>query len=179
VSQSDGEEPSDDGTPEPAAGRWRILFITVATAAVAVAVGIGIYLLTSGDDSSDPVADEDRQTSEPLSPTSSPTTSESSAAPEETQAPSGDDVAAAQDVAAQAATAITNADIAAMTQLSCDPSTVGTEEQFPPDATAEVAGEPQISGDTATVELTLTIGDSEPTTVPMPLTKKDGRWCVP
>jgi hypothetical protein len=56
---------------------------------------------------------------------------------------------------------------------------VATEDTFPADAKATVVGEPKVTGDTATVDIELTIGNSEPTTVPMPLTKKDGRWCVP
>jgi hypothetical protein len=159
------------------------MYTTIAAVVVLVVVGVVVYLLTSGDDEAAPAADKDRQTSQPQSPTQSEPTvpSETGIAPGEPPPNGGDAAAAAEiaNVATQAATAISNADIALINQLSCDPSANGTEDQFPPDAKAEVVGEPQVTGDTATVQLKLTIGASEPTTVPMPLTKQDGRWCVP
>jgi len=185
VSPSDEDQQLDSDTSEdePKAGRQGVVYATIAGVMVLAVVGVAIYLLTSGDDSPTPAADQDRQTSQPVSPTQSqPTTpSETGIAPGEPPPSGGDEAAVAEiaDVATQAATAISNADIALINQLSCDPSANGTEAQFPPDAKAEVAGPPEVTGDTATVQLKLTIGDSEPTTVPMPLTKQDGRWCVP
>jgi hypothetical protein len=82
-------------------------------------------------------------------------------------------------VAEQAATAITNADVKTLAQLSCDPASAGEEDTFPTDATVEVIGEPQVDGETATITVRVTIKGVDPTEIPMPLTKQDGRWCIP
>jgi hypothetical protein len=91
----------------------------------------------------------------------------------------GEDASAAQSVAEQAANAISSADAETLVQLSCDPSQVGSEESIDTDTKVEVVGEPQITGDTATVDVEVTVPGAEPAVVPMPLTKKDGRWCIP
>ncbi|MGH3881044.1 MAG: hypothetical protein ACRDSK_28810, partial [Actinophytocola sp.] len=88
-------------------------------------------------------------------------------------------VAAARTAAEQAATAISARDVDAMRKLSCDPSTVGSVEEFPPDATARLAEPPQITGDKATAQIELSIDGSEPTVVPLPMEKRGGKWCVP
>ncbi len=179
--------PSADGggADDGAAGdrsRRRVALISVAAVVVLAVVGVVVYLLTSGDD--DPgTADRGRDvptiTDSPVPSTKTPTSTPASAAPPATATGAVEGADAAESVAQQAASAISSADITALTALSCDPSSVGTEETFPSDAKAEVVGEPQITGDTATVDIKLTLAGAEPTTVPMPLTLKDGRWCVP
>jgi flagellar basal body-associated protein FliL len=171
---------------ERSAGRGKVLAVSIASVVVLVVAGVVIYLLTSGDDSDDKSADgRDVPT---ITGSPAPTTPEPSASGGATVAPPATatgatgapvEVQDAQSVAEQAATAISGADVAALNKLSCDPGNAATDETFPADAKAEVVGKPKVTGDTATVDLKLTIGDSEPTTVPMPLTKKDGRWCVP
>jgi hypothetical protein len=88
-------------------------------------------------------------------------------------------VAAARSAAEQATTAINERDVAAMKQLSCDPSTVGSVDAFPPQATARLAQNPEVTGDKATAQIELSISGSEPTIVPLPMEKRDGKWCVP
>jgi hypothetical protein len=163
-----------------------VVLISVAAVVVLAVAGLVVYLLTSGDDSSGTAGDRrdvptitgspapsGQETTNP--PASAPPPGTATGAQEGPPAQAG----GAESVAQQAAAAISSADVSALTALACDPSSVGTEETFPADAKAEVVGEPKITGDTATVDLRLTIAGSEPTTVPMPLTKKDGRWCVP
>lgn len=159
--------------PEPV-GRRRIVLVASITVLVLAVAGVAILLLT-GDDEPDAANREQRSTGTRVVATGPTPSSVVTPAP----APAGDDVSAARQVADQAAEAITNQDIDAMKRLSCDPATVGTAEQFPPQAKAAVAADPEVSGTTATAQLDLTIGDSEPTTVLLPMEKRDGRWCVP
>jgi hypothetical protein len=181
VSSSDEQETTEK--PSRAIDRRTVWLITAVSVAVLMVAGVVVYLLTSGDDSSaEPGPDVPSiSASGAAEPTTSSQASSAPPANTATGAVAGaePEAAQAQTVAEDAATAISNADVAALTKLSCDPASVGTEDQFPADAKAEVAGPPKITGDTATVDLTLTIAGSEPATVPMPLTKKDGRWCIP
>lgn len=176
------EEPASE--PAPADGRNKVLIFSVAAVVVLVVAGIVVYLLTSGD--SDDQADKPRDvptiTGSAAPTTAETTTTGASVAPPATAtgvtgAP--EDVQDAESIADEVATAISSADVTTLNELSCDPGSAGTEESFPANAKAEVVGEPKITGDTATVDLKLTIGENEPATVPMPLTKKDGRWCIP
>ncbi len=177
------------GATEPA-GRNKALIIAVVTVVVLVVAGVVTYLLTSGDDAKDQAGPRDVPTitGSPAPPTKATTSPGASVAPPATatgvtgatsapEAPK--DVQDAGSVAEKVATAISGADVSTLNELSCEPGSAGTEETFPADAKAEVVGEPKITGDTATVDLKLTIGQNEPATVPMPLTKKDGRWCIP
>jgi hypothetical protein len=179
-------------TPEPGAGTSRRKVLLVSTAAIVVlaVAGLVVYLLTSGDDKVDdtavPVMLGTTGTAPPNGtiPSAPPAESTPPLAPPSSSAATAEenttvDVGAAGDVAEQAASAISSADVTTLAELSCDPSTVGTDETFPDNATAEVVGEPQIDGDTATVDIKLTIEGAEPATVPIPLTKQDGRWCIP
>ena len=172
----------------PAAGRNKVLITSLLAVVALVVAGVVIYLLTSGDDSDDQ-AGQPRDI--PTITGSAPPASQEKSSPAASVAPPATatgvtggpeapkDVQEAESIASQVATAISGADVTTLNELSCDPGSAGTEATFPADAKAEVVGEPKITGDTATVDLKLTIGQSEPTTVPMPLTKKDGRWCVP
>lgn len=178
------EEPAPAEEPVPADGRNKVLIFSVAAVVVLVVAGIVVYLLTSGD--SDDQADKPRDvptiTGSAAPTTAETTTTGASVAPPATAtgvtgAP--EDVQDAESIADEVATAISSADVTTLNELSCDPGSAGTEESFPANAKAEVVGEPKITGDTATVDLKLTIGENEPATVPMPLTKKDGRWCIP
>lgn len=189
MSPSDDDAPTPDAEltdeePKPADGRNKVLIFSVAAVVVLVVAGIVVYLLTSGD--SDDQAGEPKDvptiTGSAAPTTTETTTTGASVAPPATAtgvtgAP--EDVQDAGSIADEVATAISSADVTTLNQLSCEPGSAGTEESFPADAKAEVVGEPKITGDTATVDLKLTIGENEPATVPMPLTKKDGRWCIP
>jgi hypothetical protein len=180
------DEAAPANTPaEPGGNRRTVLLVSAIAVVVLVVAGVLVYALT-GNDSSDnangpdvpSIADSgDRSTSaQPGTPTGSepPPIQQSSAAP-----PAGGDAGAAQSVAEQAASAITSADMNTLTALSCDPSSVGDEDTFPPDAKVEVVGEPQVNGDSASIDVQVTIGGQPPATVPMPLIKQGGRWCIP
>lgn len=178
------EPAAASGETAARSGNRRTVLVASAIAVVVLVVaGVLVYALTGNDSKDDAspvvpsIADSgDQSTSAgPGTPTgSAPPPIQSSAAP-----PAAGDAGAAQSVAEQAASAITSADMNTLTQLSCDPSTVGDDDTFPPDAKVEVVGEPQITGEAATVDVKVTIGEQPPATVPMPLVKQDGRWCIP
>lgn len=182
---SEAERTERTETTEEPAGRSKVVLVSVAAVVVLVVAGVVVYLLTSGDDAPDDAAqsrDVPTITGSPAPATPGETTTGVSVAPPATAtgatgAP--EEVDAAETLAEQAAAAISNADVDALNRMACDPSNPATEDTFPADAKAEVVGEPKITGDTATVDLELTIANGEPTVVPMPLTKKDGRWCIP
>lgn len=195
MSPSDGDvtEPGAEDTEAektaPAERRNTVLIASVAAVVVLVVAGVIVYLLTSGDDSDDQAGqgqDVPTITGSPAPTTPDPDSPSATVAPPATatgatgappEAP--EEIQGLKSVAEQAATAISSADVTTLNELSCEPVGSDAEDTFPTDAKAEVVGEPKISGDTATIDLKLTIGESETTTVPMPLVKKDGRWCIP
>lgn len=87
------------------------------------------------------------------------------------------DTAAVVAVAERVVVAINTRDQAVMKALSCDPDTVGRADAAPPSAHAELVAQPELAGDTATVQVRLVVGDAS-TVTPVPLRKKDGGWCV-
>jgi hypothetical protein len=191
VSQSDedlkGSEAESPETTEKPAGRNKIVLVSVAAVVVLVVAGVVVYLLTRGDDAPDNAAEaRDVPTiTGSAAPTTPGETTGASVAPPATATgatgapPAPEEADAAETAAEQAAAAISSADVDTLNRMSCDPSNPATEETFPADAKAKVVGDPKITGDTATVDLELTIANGEPAVVPMPLTKKDGRWCIP
>lgn len=189
------EDTADETTDlagEPAAaapvGRRKIWLFSIAAVVVLVVAGMVVFLLTRGDSTEDasgpgvPTIQDSNapSTKAPVSPPAGGTTATITAPSSTASAavPAGD-AGNVESVAEQAATAITNADVKTLAQLSCDPSSAGEEDTFPTDATVEVIGEPQVNGDTATITVRVTIKGVEPTEIPMPLTKQDGRWCIP
>lgn len=183
------QEPAGDAEQqtEDRAGRRNTILIVAAAVLVLAAIGLGIYLVaTSGDEN---VADDPDQPSitgssqpeEPPAsgPPSDPPAESSPADEPKPPPPANENVAAARTAAEQATTAINERDVAAMRKLSCDPSTVGSVEAFPPEATARLTANPQITGDKATAQVELSISGSEPTVVPLPMEKRGGKWCVP
>jgi hypothetical protein len=170
------------------ANRQRVLLFSAAAVVVLVVVGVVVYLLTR-DDSTNTAGPEVPTIEGSAPPTTQaqapPASSTSALAPQSSAsatAAAGTDAGAAQSVAEEAAAAISEADVAALVQLSCDPAAAAegsNEDTFPTDATVEVVGEPQITGDTATVDVRVTLPGAEPATVPMPLTKQGERWCIP
>jgi type IV secretory pathway VirB10-like protein len=169
-------------------GRRTTLLIVAAAVVVLAAIGVGIYLIAaSGDtDVADPAPPTITESSQPEPPPSSeevsglPTPSSAEGTVSKAPKPSGNrNVVAARSTAEQAAQAINARDIDAMKQLSCDPSTVGSVEAFPPEATARLVENPQIEGNKATAQIELSIAGSEPTLVPLPMERHNGKWCVP
>ncbi|MGH3758878.1 hypothetical protein [Actinophytocola sp.] len=186
-SETPDETPPEarDETPQDKAGRRTSLMIVAAAVVVLAAIGVGIYLVAaSGDEdvAGNPSQPTITGTPPPDTPSSTPPPSEppasrptSAAAP---PPPANENVAAARETAEQATTAINTRDVDTMRKLSCDPSTVGSVDSFPPRATARLAENPQITGDKATAQIELSIAGSEPTVVPVPMERRDGRWCV-
>jgi type IV secretory pathway VirB10-like protein len=187
------DEPTPD-EPEPTGvadrSRRSTLLILAAAVVVLAAIGVGIYLVaSSGDDdvANDPdqptitdVKPSDQPSEPPLSDPATPAASATLTGPtKRVPPPANPNVAAARTTAEQATTAINKRDVAAMKKLSCDPSTIGSVEAFPPEATARLAQNPQLTGDKATAQIELSISGSEPTTVPLQLEKRGGKWCVP
>jgi type IV secretory pathway VirB10-like protein len=178
-------EPEQQAVEDRASRRTTILIVAAAVVVLA-AIGLGIYLVaTSGDED---VADDPDQPSitGPTQPKpsssqrpSDPPAESSQPAKPKPPPPANENVAAARTAAEQAATAITARDVAGMRKLSCDPSTVGSVDAFPPEATARLTENPEITGDKATALLELSIAGSEPTVVPLPMEKRGGQWCVP
>ena len=182
------EQPAtgDENDKPERSGRRSTMLIIVAAVVVLAAIGMGIYLIaTSGDeDVADPAAPTITDPSQPEPPASTPPPSEppASSAPPATKTPppaADKNVAAARVTAEQAATAINERDAAAMKKLSCDQNVDGSANVFPPEATARLAENPQVTGDKATAQIELSISGSEPTVVPLPMERRGGRWCVP
>jgi hypothetical protein len=195
VSTGEAENETADTTnetTEPAveapASRRKVWLFSIAAVVVLVAAGLVAFALTRGDSTKDasgpgvPTIQDSNapSTRAPVSPPAVGTTA-TITAPSSTAsaAPPAGDAGNVESVAEQAATAISNADVKTLAQLSCDPSSAGEEDTFPTDATVEVIGEPQVDGETATITVRVTIKGVDPTEIPMPLTKQDGRWCIP
>jgi hypothetical protein len=155
----------------------RAIVIAVAIAVLVLgAVGAGIYFLTGGGES--PPASESGANGAGAAsgaPGPGPTTGTAPGGP----APDagGADAGAVRAVAEQAVRAINAHDPEALKQISCDPEAIGPAENTPAEARVELVADPEVTGDTATVELKLIIGDQS-TTTPLPLRRQDGRWCV-
>jgi hypothetical protein len=152
----------------------------VAAIAVLVLAGIGtaVFFLTRGDDT--PSASKgDGQGGAPAAatPGAEPGGSTPAAAPPPPTGPAAVEAASARQVAEKAIKAINSHDSEAMKKISCDPSAIGAADGTPPEARAELVANPEVSGDTATVELKLIIGDMT-TTTPLPLRKQNGAWCL-
>ena len=184
--QPEGTEESAPDTDGERSGRRTTIMIVAAAVVVLLAIGVGVYLVaTSGDE--DVAADPSPPTITGVSPTqppsSAPLPSRPASSPAATKPPpkkpADKNVAAARTAAEQAATAINERDIDAIKRLSCDPSAAGSVDAFPPEATARLAENPQITGDKATAQIELSISGSEPTVVPLPMEKRGGKWCVP
>jgi hypothetical protein len=183
------ETPADPDLPAaatpPGKRRSPVVLISAIAVVVLVVAGVLVYVLT-GDDSADnasgPSVPSIKDSGEQSTSAPAGTPPEGTAPPLTPSSAAGQqagDAGAAQSVAEKAASAITDADMKTLTELSCDPSTAGDEDTFPSDAKVEVVGEPQITGDAASVDVKVTIGEQPPATVPMPLVKQDGRWCIP
>lgn len=178
---------STEGTPEEKQGGNRKAWLYAAAAVVVLVVaGVVVYLLTSGDDPDTAggtgvptiTGSSEPPTTESLPPAPAPGASSASATATAAP-PAAEDPVQARSVAEDAAAAISTNDVTTIAELACDPSSAEAGETYPADAKAEVVGEPKIEGDTATIDIRLTIGGSQPTVVPMPLAKQDGRWCIP
>ncbi len=184
MSSTENDGVDEERTPD--GGNRKVWLYGAAAVVVLVVAGVVVYLLTSGDEqdnasgtdvptiSGSPEPTTSGSVPQPPAPGASSASATATAAP-----PAAGDPGEARSVAVEAVEAITSGDVTTITQLACDPTNVAADETYPADAKAEVVGEPQVNGDTATIDIRLTIGGSEPTIVPMPLAKQDGRWCIP
>jgi flagellar basal body-associated protein FliL len=154
----------------------RAIAIVVAIALVVLAgVGTGIYFLTKDDTpAASGAAPAGGQPTDPPSGSSGATpTGPGSTGAGATPA----EVSSVKVVAEKAIAAINSHDPAQLKLVSCDPEAIGPVEGAPPEAKAELVSTPELTGDTATVEVKLTIGEQS-TTTPLPLRKQNGTWCV-
>jgi len=158
---------------EPATRKLSTRAITIVAAiAVLVLAGVGttVYFLTRGDDTTTGSRGGDQNGGGPggSAPVAAPPPPTGAAAAE---------VGNARQVAEKAIQAINAHDAETLKKISCDPEGIGPADSAPPEARAELVANPELTGDTATVELKLIIGDQS-TTTPLPLRKQNGTWCV-
>jgi hypothetical protein len=174
VTEEQEQEPVQDQVP---ADRRRVVVIAGILVVVLVVAGVLTLLLTGGDD--DNAGEDTAGGNQQTTATDTPTEDQ-----QETGAPADPateaEVTAAKGVAEQAAAAFAAGDVEAMTRISCEPADDETPVDVGENTTAELVGEPVLSGDTGEIQLRISVGGSEPTVVPLPLEKRaDGTWCVP
>ncbi|MCT2583602.1 hypothetical protein [Actinophytocola gossypii] len=181
---------ADHGTDpqtDPETGRNRLVLITIGAVVVLTVVGVVVYLLTQSDsdEASNPevptISGEAPPPPEQAPPSvSDPPAGNATGAVTAPPPPDDDQQAAARTVAEDAINAINTQDVDAMSELACDPDSVGQAEDLTPGVTAALRDNPTIDGDEATVPLELRIEGIEPTFVDLTLEKRqDGSWCVP
>lgn len=175
-----GASPTDDLVTEPAGdlpaaptlNRRKIAIIAAIAVLLLGGIGTAVYFLTKGDDQpaasqgaagpAGPAADAKQSGSTPAA-----------APPAAGQNPA--EVGNAKQVAEQAVQAFNAHDLQAMKKISCDPNAV--PDNLLPETKVELAAEPELTGDTGSVELKVIMGDQS-TTTPLPLRKHNGVWCV-
>lgn len=178
---------SEPESPEPTPAAAKKLSTRTIVIAVAIALvvltggGVGIYFMTKGDDTPAAASGLGPSVGGPTSETP-PSGASSGATPTPSTPPSTgaappEEVGNAKVTAEKAIEAINSHNVDAMKKISCDPEAIGPADTAPPDARAELLSVPELTGDSATVELKLTIGDQS-TTIPLPLRKQNGIWCV-
>lgn len=171
---TDEQDQTDARTDDQKAGRRRVLVIAGVLVAVLVVAGVLTLLLTGGDE--DTAGGDQQNTATDTTPPTGQ--QEETGAPADTATEA--DMTAARGVAEQVAAAFAAGDVEAMTRISCDPAGDETPVDIGENTTAELAGEPVLSGDTGEIQLRISVGGTEPTLVPLPLEKRaDGTWCVP
>jgi hypothetical protein len=152
--------------------------VIVAALAVLVLAGVGttVYFLTRGDE---PAANQGGQSGGPAAtaPTNAGQSGSTPASPP--PPPTGAaaaEVGNARQVAEQAVKAFNAHDADGMKKISCDSEGIGADT-IPQEARVELASNPELTGDTGTVDLKLILGEAS-TTTPLPLRKENGAWCV-
>jgi hypothetical protein len=172
-------EPEQPAAELPGRGLNRRI-VAIAAVLVLVGVGITVYFLTKDDSPvASPASGPAGASAAPASTAanSSPATSVPSQ-PSQGGAATPAEVGSAKAAAERAVQAFNAHDPEALKKVNCDPSAIGDAgDIIPPQAKVELVSAPELSGDTATVELKLTIGEQS-TTVPLPLRKQDATWCV-
>lgn len=155
-----------------------IVIVAVVAILVLAGAGTGIYFLTNGgDDPATSGSPGPASTGSAPGATSGPTTGPAAGPQPGGSGGTPADTGRAKSVAEQAVKAFNSHDATAMQKVSCDQTNTDPIENIPQGTTIELTSPPELTGDTATVELKVTIGDTS-TTIPLPLRKKDGAWCV-
>lgn len=159
---------SEPSTELPKKRNTRTTVIIAVVAALVVA-GVAVFFLTRGDD---PAAAPSGQNGGPAAGGSTP----ASPPPPPTGAAAAE-VGNARKVAEEAIQAFNSHDAQAYKKISCDPQTTGPADNAPAEARVELVSNPELTGDSGTVELKLILGDQS-TSLPLPLRKLNGTWCV-
>jgi hypothetical protein len=177
-----GASPTDDVLTEPAGdlpaeagkrlSRRRIAIIAAIAVLVLAGIGTTVFFLTNGDDK--PSANSSGAGPAGTAPDGKPSGS-TLAAPQAPGPGAAAEKGNAKQIAEQAVKAYNTHDLQAMKKISCDPAAV--PDALLPETKVELAAEPELTGDTGTVELKVILGDQE-TTTPLPLRKQNGIWCV-
>ncbi|OLF18091.1 hypothetical protein [Actinophytocola xanthii] len=184
------EEPREESPAEAGGERKRTLMVVVGSVVALAVVGLVVFLLVRPDaeeESADPgvptiSGEAPAQSVSRKAPPSAPVSSDTVAVsvPPPPPPPANPEQAQVRTVVDDAIAAINSQDIGAMARIACDPETTGQPEDLLPGVTAVLAGNPEISGDTATAQVRLSIDGATTTVVPIPLEKRaDGTWCVP
>src|SRR5262245_3795297 len=161
--------------PSRKISRRTIIVTAVAAILVLAVVGTGIYFLTRGNDDPTAAGAAGPPSKDAVPAAAGKPTSGGAGKPGSGADPA--DTGNVKTVAEQAIAAINGHDAETLKKISCDPASVGPAASTPPEARAELASKPEVTGDTATVDVKLTIGDAS-TTTPLPLRKQNGTWCV-
>jgi hypothetical protein len=178
ASPPDGAAVTEPATPVRKLTTRTITIIAAIAVLVLAGIGTTVYFLTRGDDK--PAASQnDSRNGEPAAdpPGTGPAGSVPAAVPPPPTGATAVEAGNARQIAEKAIKAINTHDAEALKKISCDPSALGAADGTPPEARAELISNPELTGDTATVELKLIIGDQS-TTTPLPLRKQNGVWCV-
>jgi flagellar basal body-associated protein FliL len=172
-------EPEAEVLPARKLGRRTIVIVAVVAVLVLAGIGTGIYFLTrdNGTPAATGPSTPASAAQAPATPSAGATAPSGQSGAPESGAANPVEVGNAKAVAQQAIDAINTHDAESLKKISCDPDNTGPAEETLPDAHVELVSTPELTGDTATVELKLTIGDQS-TTTPLPLRKQNGTWCV-
>jgi hypothetical protein len=174
-------EPEEPATPARKLSTRAIVIIAAIALVVLAGAGVGIYFLTKGSDT--PAASS--SSTQGGAPANGGGQAPAGSSPNSGgQTPAGggggaqaSDVNGAKTVADKVVAAMNTHDAEARKKISCDPNSIGDADNLPTEVRAEVVSVPELTGDSATVELKLTIGDTSSTTL-LPLRKQNGAWCA-
>lgn len=169
-----GDSPSGPGRK---LGNRKIAVVAAIAVLVLAGLGTAVFFLTRSDDP--PAASqEDSGDGGPVAAPAGGTVTPGTPPPPPTGANAGEATSARQ-IAEQAIRAFNGHDPEGMKKISCDPAGIPAGDTIPPEARVELVANPELTGDTATVNLRLIIGgQATDTPLPLPLRKVNGTWCV-
>lgn len=165
-----GASPTDETATK--LSRRKIAILVTIAVLVLGGIGTAVYLLTKGDDK--PASQGGAGGPAGPAPNANQSGSTPAAAPPAV-GPSAAEAGNAKQIAEKAVQAFNAHDLQAMKKISCDPESV--PDNLLPETKVELAADPELTGDTGSVELKVIMGDQS-TTTPLPLRKHNGTWCV-